>query len=292
MVERCLRERAVGGHNLFAYPAQSNFSGVQHPLEWIGPAQTLGWDVLLDAAAFVSTNELDLDRWKPDYVALSFYKMFGYPTGVGALLARPAALRKLHRPWFAGGTITVASVQGDRHFLMPGAEAFEDRTLDYLNIPAVELGLDLLESIGLPVIHERVRCLTGWLLEQLLALRHDNGRRLVRVYGPVTTAGRGGTIAFNFYDDAGAVIDHEMVDTRAVTHRIALRVGCFCNPGVGEVALGLTEEELVRCFRDADGRMDRSDLMRCMDAESGGAVRISLGLASTFADAYAFTTFA
>src|SRR5207245_846472 len=28
-----------GGHNLFAYPAQSNFSGVQHPLEWIAKAQ-------------------------------------------------------------------------------------------------------------------------------------------------------------------------------------------------------------------------------------------------------------
>ncbi|HUP40251.1 MAG TPA: aminotransferase class V-fold PLP-dependent enzyme, partial [Vicinamibacterales bacterium] len=28
-----------GGHRLFAYPAQSNFSGVQHPLDWISLAQ-------------------------------------------------------------------------------------------------------------------------------------------------------------------------------------------------------------------------------------------------------------
>ena len=96
-----------------------------------------GWDVLLDAAAFVRTNRLDLGRWHPDYVALSFYKMFGYPTGVGALIARRAALRKLHRPWFAGGTITVASVQADSHYLAAGAAAFEDGTLDYANIPAV-----------------------------------------------------------------------------------------------------------------------------------------------------------
>ena len=33
------------GANLFAYPAQSNFSGVQHPLEWISQAQAMGWDV-------------------------------------------------------------------------------------------------------------------------------------------------------------------------------------------------------------------------------------------------------
>jgi len=52
----------AGGANLFAYPAQSNFSGVQHPLEWISQAQTMGWDVLLDAAAFVPTNRLDLSK--------------------------------------------------------------------------------------------------------------------------------------------------------------------------------------------------------------------------------------
>ena len=38
--------------------------------------------------------------------------------------------------------------------------------------------------------------------------------------------------------------------------------------------------------------MDRDDLMRCIDAESGGAVRISFGLVSNFSDAHAFVTFA
>jgi hypothetical protein len=80
----CLSESPDATNKLFAYPAQSNFSGVQHSLEWIEEAQTMGWDVLLDAAAFVPTNRLDLSRWHPDYVTLSFYKMFGYPTGVGA----------------------------------------------------------------------------------------------------------------------------------------------------------------------------------------------------------------
>ena len=81
MLERALASMGHdGGHNLFAYPAQSNFSGVQHPLAWIPKAQAEGWDVLLDAAAFVPTNRLDLGEWHPDFVALSFYKMFGYPT--------------------------------------------------------------------------------------------------------------------------------------------------------------------------------------------------------------------
>ena len=292
VVASCLSDRTAGGHNLFAFPAQSNFSGVQHPLEWIPQAQALGWNVLLDAAAFVPTNPLDLDRWKPDFVALSFYKMFGYPTGVGALLARRTALEQLHRPWFAGGTITVASVQGDRHFLAPGAEAFEDGTQDYLNIPAVELGLTLLESVDISAVHTRVRCLTGWLIDQLLSMRHHNGRPVVRIYGPVTTDRRGGTLAFNFYDADGTVVDHQQVEAAASEQNIALRTGCFCNPGAGEVALGLTEAQLTRCFRDAEDRMDRDDLIRCIDAESGGAVRVSFGLASTFADARAFAHFA
>jgi molybdenum cofactor sulfurtransferase len=125
--------------NLFAYPAQSNFSSVKHPLEWIERAHAHGWDVLLDAAAFAPTNQLDLSQYKPDFVPLSFYKMFGYPTGIGALIARRDKLHKLQRPWFAGGTITVASVQGDKYYFAEGHAAFEDGTVDYLNIQRLRL---------------------------------------------------------------------------------------------------------------------------------------------------------
>ena len=290
---RVLDRAAPNGHNLFAYPAQSNFSGVQHPLEWIATAQSRGWDVLLDAAAFVPTNRLDLGRVHPDYVALSFYKMFDHPTGVGVLIAKRSALEKLHRPWFSGGTITVASVQGDLHFLAEGAAAFEDGTLDYTNIPAVETGLAFLERVGLDLIHERVRCLTGWLLDALLALHHADGRPLVKVYGPVTTEERGATIAFNIYDATGEVVEHTEVETRAAEARISLRTGCFCNPGAGEVAFGLSAEELDRCFAESGDRMTREDFGRCLEGgKSPGAVRVSLGLASTFADAHAFIRFA
>lgn len=37
-------------------------------------------------------------------MAVSFYKMFGYPTGVGALVVKKSFLAQLRRPWFAGGT--------------------------------------------------------------------------------------------------------------------------------------------------------------------------------------------
>jgi molybdenum cofactor sulfurtransferase len=285
--------RAGGAsRRLFAFPAQSNFSGVQHPLEWIERAQGLGWEVLLDAAAFVGTNVLDLGRWHPDYVSLSFYKMFGYPSGVGALIARRKALERLQRPWFAGGTITVASVQVDRHFMASGSAGFEEGTASYLAIPAVDIGLEFVESVGLPVVHERVACLTAWLLRALLALRHDNGEPLLRLYGPASLAARGGTMTFNFDDRAGNTIDHRIVARQAAARHISLRTGIFCNPGAGETALGLSKDELEACFTRPHPRATRDDFRSCVDVRRAGAVRVSLGLASNFADVHAMVDFA
>ena len=159
------------GPNLFAFPAQSNFSGVKHPLEWIDAAHERGWDVLLDCAAFAPTNRLDLSMWQPDFVAISFYKMFGYPTGVGALIARRRTLERLQRPWFGGGTVVAANVQGDMVVPHSGHAGFEDGTVDYLGIPAVEIGLRHLERIGIDTISQRVEALGSWLLEALQRLR-------------------------------------------------------------------------------------------------------------------------
>ena len=273
-------------NNLFAYPAQSNFSSVQHPLAWIDKAHTSGWDVLLDAAAFAPTNRLDLTKWRADFVPISFYKMFGYPTGVGALIARRSVLKKLRRPWFAGGTITVASVQGEKHYLADAPAAFEDGTLDYLNIPAVKIGLDHLESIGLDLVHERVRCLTGWLLSSLKDLKHKNGKPLVKIYGPVDTKARGGAVTVNFFNTAGVAIDHRWIEEQANTRNISLRTGCFCNPGAGELALHISSEELTSCFTrsDYEQRLTYDEFRLCLNTKASGAVRISVGLMSNFAD--------
>ncbi len=289
-----LARPSMTGHNLFAFPAQSNFSSVKHPLEWIELAHSHGWDVLLDAAAFVPTNRLDLSKVKPDFVPISFYKIFGYPTGLGALIARKSALAKLHRPWFAGGTITVASVQGDKYYLADGAPAFEDGTLDYLNIPALEIGLRHIESIGIDVISERVKTLTGWLLENLTAMKHSNGEPLVRLFGPNSSEGRGGAVTVNFYDKNGKAFDHRFIESEANKVNISLRTGCFCNPGAGEVALGISRVELDVCFTSPghEDHMTIDDFRLCIDGKSSGAVRISVGMVTNFNDVQSFLMFA
>lgn len=283
-LDAALATRQGGANNLFAYPAQSNFSGVQHPLEWIARAHDAGWDVLLDAAAFVPTNRLDLSRYHPDFVSLSFYKMFGYPTGVGALIARRATLAKLERPWFAGGTISVASVQSDRHILAPGEAAFEDGTVDYLGIPAVTFGFDIIDEVGIDAVNASVKALTRRLLEGLAPLQQTGGTIYVQILGPVTSDRRGGTVALNFHSADGACIDHREIELRAGAERISLRTGCFCNPGASEIALRLSKREIDECFPAAvTGGID--SFRDCMGTQKGtGAVRISFGIASCDAD--------
>ncbi len=279
--------------NLFGYPAQSNFSGAQHSLEYIDYAHQRGWDVLVDVAAFAPSNPLDIGLWKPDFAALSFYKIFGYPTGLGCLLARREKLKKLVRPWFAGGTITIASVQGDGYFLQTNEAGFEDGTVDYLSIPAVELGLRHIQDVGIETIHERVSCLTGWLLDELCALRHNNGRPLVRIHGPLTTENRGGTVTISLYDMQGVILDDLRVEELANHENISLRTGCFCNPGTGEITHGLNPQEMHTFFEQGKpvSFLELRQIMQKKFSKSISAVRISTGIASNFQDVYVFLRF-
>ncbi len=271
---------------LFAFPAQSNFSGVQHPLSLVDTARAAGYDVLLDAAAFVPTNPLDLSRVPADFVCVSFYKMFGFPTGVGVLIARTDSLARLRRPWFAGGTVEYVSVQGQKHRLRLGAEAFEDGTPNFLGIAAVSAGLRFLEDVGMEQIHERIHGLTERLIGILTALRHENGRPVVELYGPASVEGRGGAVSFNVLDPEGAVVPYGIVEREAAAAGISLRGGCFCNPGAAEAALGLDRPEALECYESMPpGTFSLKKLAECLDYEVAvGALRVSLGIATNERD--------
>jgi molybdenum cofactor sulfurtransferase len=290
---RVLRAAAPGAHNLVAFPAQSNFSGVQHGLDIVDVAHGAGWDVLVDVSAFAPTNRFDVSRARPDFAALSFYKMMGFPTGLGCLLMRRDRFDALSRPWFAGGTITIASVLGNGHYLRRDEGAFEDGTVDYLNLPAVTIGLRYLEGVGLDTIHRRVGCLTSWLLDALGGLCHEDGRRLVHIHGPRTIRDRGGTVAFSMHDRDGTPIDDLRVEELANRANISLRTGCFCNPGAGEAAHQLDAEQMAKWF----GRVEPVSYpafregIQYQYGRLPSAIRISVGVATTFADVYRFLCF-
>ena len=280
----------TGGPGLFAFPAQSNFSGVQHPLSLAGRAQALGYHVLLDAAAFVPTHRLSLRACPADFVALSFYKVFGYPGGVGALVARREAIETLARPWFAGGTVDFASVQLRRHRLRALEAGFEDGTANFLDIPALEPGFALMQSIGLDRLRAHVMGLTAALVQGLSGLRHRNGGVAVRMYGeggpePFGGRGHGGTVAFNVLDDNGSTVPYGLVEDRANAAGVHLRGGCFCNPGAAEAAFQFDAGRMDRCLDALADAFTPGRLQACMGRDVAvGAVRASLGAANNAAD--------
>ena len=99
--------------SLFVLTAQSNITNSKSPLAIAEYASRLGYHTLLDAAALVPTSVFSLSEHPVDAVAVSFYKMFGFPTGVGALIVRSTFLSELRRPWFAGGSVDVVQVPGN-----------------------------------------------------------------------------------------------------------------------------------------------------------------------------------
>lgn len=275
-------ERADRPH-LFAFPAQSNFSGVRHPLEWVARARAHGFRVLLDAAALVPTAPLRLDAIQPDFVSISFYKMFGFPTGIGALVARREALAMLRRPWFGGGTVDWVSVAHGTHALRAGAEAFEDGTPHFLAFDAVCDGLALLDSIGMEHVQHRIGVLTARLIDVLASPRHPNGRPVVQIYGPAASSARGGTVSFNVLDAAGRPVSFDHVVASAARDRVSLRGGCFCNPGCAESALEMPMDRARDCREALGEQYTPERFAACLDGPIG-AVRASLGLPTTVRD--------
>lgn len=112
--------------HLFCYPAQSNFSGRKYPLSYVRGIQCQHlypacehkgrWFVLLDASGFIGCSPLDLKQHPADFVPISFYKMFGFPTGLGALLVRNEAAELLKKAYFGGGT-AAAYLVGEDYFV-------------------------------------------------------------------------------------------------------------------------------------------------------------------------------
>lgn len=107
----------MNGNSLYVFPAQCNFNGYKYPLTAIEAIQTRNNSidietsnryVCLDAASFVSTNYLDLSEWRPDFVCISFYKIFGYPCGLGALIVSRRAEKVLKKSYYGGGTVKIS----------------------------------------------------------------------------------------------------------------------------------------------------------------------------------------
>ena len=142
------------------------------------------WFVLLDAAKACSTHPPDLHRYPADFVALSYYKMFGFPTGLGALLIRRDVLPILRKTYFGGGTVLSLLAEESFCIRRPGPLGFEDGTPPFLLVPAALRGLQSFErSIGEGHVYGTGMKVACRLVQRLTSLCHGNGQRLAHIYG-------------------------------------------------------------------------------------------------------------
>lgn len=297
-------------HHLIAFPAEDNFSGVKYNLDLIHAFQSgefaakfmntnsmctsknSVWHVLLDAAAFVPTNPLDLNKYPASFVVVSFYKMFGYPSGVGALLVRNDINPLLQKTFFGGGAVVLASCESDYCKLKPSYhERFEDGTLNFLHIPSLRYGFNILKSLGMSNIQAHVWAVTRRAYESLIALKHHNGRPLVEVYGEHAKNDmnlQGGIIAFNLQDVDGNYLGYYNFSRHAAKNGFMLRVGCNCNPGACNTYMGISEEDVIEASKNKTSCGDELDMVKGIPL---GAIRLSLGYITTVEDVDRFVDF-
>jgi molybdenum cofactor sulfurtransferase len=294
--------------SLFVFPGEDNFDGTKFPVaRWTRAVHTASvptcrWKVLVDAAALAPTNPLDLGEIirangfsaAPDFVVVSFYKMFGFPTGLGALLVRDDAIPVLRQPYWGGGQVRVALPQVRFQQMSRLAhERLEAGTISFLSIIAVSHGLDALARVGGPrAIQQHTWGLVRFLASGLASLRHSNGRIVCEVYGRHNLddpSQQGAVVAFNVLTSAGAYRGFDDVLNAATAGGFHLRSGCMCNPGSCYAALGLTPGEVV-AFATEHERADCFNDVR-VRGKPVGALRASLGYATTFHEVSSFLRF-
>ena len=246
----------------------------------------------MDGAALASTSRISLSdhlNGQVDALATSFYKLFGYPTGVGALIARKEFLQKLKKPWFAGGTVEVVAFPSTVTETKVAWERFEEGTLNYASLTCIPAGLEMLKRLisgPTPVLPLRLGLLHQWLHDALEGIKHSNGTPVVKVL----TAHResvdmGYILSVTFHDSTGTRIQSAEVSQRAATVGISLRTGCGCNPGAAIGLLGL-RQQFQESIKDALALVSGlSDVKEYYEQEYG-VVRLSLGLVSDFRDVW------
>ncbi|XP_069709090.1 molybdenum cofactor sulfurase [Phaenicophaeus curvirostris] len=289
--------------HLFCYPAQSNFSGTKYPLSWIQdiksgklcPVKIPGkWFVLLDAASYVSSSPLDLGVHEADFIPISFYKIFGFPTGLGALLVNNRIAPLLRKTYFGGGTAAAYLAGEDFYFPRKSiAERFEDGTVSFLDIIALKHGFDVLEKLtgGMEKIKQHTFALAHYTYNVLSTLKYANGAPVVRIYSDTDFSNpdlQGPIINFNVLNENGEAIGFSQVDKMASLYNIHIRTGCFCNTGACQMHLGISNEDIQRNLQAGHVCGDDVDLV---DGHPTGSVRISFGYMSSFEDAQTFLKF-
>ncbi|KAG1950608.1 molybdenum cofactor sulfurase [Pimephales promelas] len=297
-------EEVCSTPHLFCYPAQSNFSGRKYPLSYVKGIQSQQlypacehrgrWFVLLDAACFVGCSPLDLSQYPADFVPISFYKMFGFPTGLGALLVRNEAAKVLRKSYFGGGTAAAYLVQENYFVPKPNVVSrFEDGTISFLDIISLHHGFETLQKLtgGMVNIQLHTFGLARFTYIILSCLCHSNGKPVAQIHcdGDFRNiAEQGAILNFSLLDCHGQTVGYSQVDKMASLFNIHIRTGCFCNTGACQHYLAISNQNVKSNLQAGHVCGDNIDMV---DGRPTGSIRVSFGYMSSFEDCQNFLRF-
>ena len=196
-----------------AVTGQSNVLGTLPPLRDLADAaHAVGAVVVVDGAQLVPHNEVDVQELGIDFLTISGHKMLG-PTASGGLYGRLDLLEAMD-PFLGGGEMIV-EVLPDRSTYKEPPQKFEAGTMNIAEEVGLSAAIDYLEGIGMDVVREHEKELTGYAIERL----EEAG---AVVHGPKDVDLRGGAVSFWFKDihphDLAQVLDQDGVCVRAGHH--------------------------------------------------------------------------
>ena len=306
-------------NHLLAIPFECNFGGhrTQNLQSIIQLARSAGFCTLIDTAKAASTTSIQLNQLDADFACCSFYKMFGSPTGLGALFIKRSTMSSLfrstsehkqenqqreHHHYTGGGSVDI--VLPNINFCVPRTEpslvsSWTSGTVHFRGIVQLQMGFDdVALRGGMNQIHQHTTCLSEEFIRRLQILNHGNGRPIAQIYRHRHQINIGNnddrygpTVAFNLLRDDGSVVGYNEVSKLAALHQppIQFRTGCFCNPGACQEALGISDEEAKSNY-EISGHVcgDHVDLI---NGKPTGAIRISFGKDSIWEDLDVFVMF-
>ncbi len=289
---------------LAAYPGQSNMTGRRFSFDWSRRIRSLRQQsskevyILYDAAALASTSPLDLSdpASVPDFIAVSFYKIFGFPD-LGALLVRRDSSEVLRRRrYFGGGTVDSVGVRGSPWHAKKEtiAAQLEDGTTPFHSILALQSALEIHVSLyrSMESISRHCGLLMSQLEDQMRDLKHGNGAPICEFYTTVPSGSmditRGPVLACNLVNHQGEYISAAEVEKLATVNDIQIRVGGLCNPGGVASYLHLSGDDLRRNYAAGQRCGTDNDLV---NGKPTGMIRVSLGAMSSLQDVASFISF-
>ena len=287
----------VGRQGLTVLPLQCNATGKRYIdlMKRVCRSKTDTALVMVDAASYLSStqrlnlSELSADE-TPDMVAWSFYKIFGYPTGLGGLLVKASAAPRLtHKTYFGGGTVD--SILAETRWTKPRKDfeaRLEDGTVNIHGILAVNTALDFYRKTFGPwdMRGGYVAGLRSNLTQAMQSMTHGNGNPVVRLYPDHSEAGAqfGPIVNFNVLTARGTVVPPQEVDRLASISNIHLRMGRHCNPGFVTSQLGTTAAQIKQEYADGVGCDDAGDAALEGSSKASASLRASLCLLNTDED--------